>query len=88
MSVATGIVSPYVVAALTVDKTREEWQTVFFLTAGIITACMVFYLIFGSGTRMEWTKAKDVELDIDVKEPLNKANGHNGDNNATSNGVH
>ena len=67
-SVATGIVSPYIVAALTVDKTREEWQQVYFLTAGIVTACMVFYLVFGSGTQLEWTKTKQPDTEVDAKE--------------------
>lgn len=55
VSVATGIVSPYIVASLTVDKTREQWQLVFFLTSGLGIACMIFYLIFGSGVQMKWT---------------------------------
>ena len=78
VGVATGIVSPYIVAAMTVDKSREEWQGVFFLTSALGVACMTFYLVFGSGKQMEWTKTSklaqvmpSLDYEIDIKVPLN-----------------
>ncbi|XP_005107785.1 uncharacterized transporter slc-17.2 [Aplysia californica] len=73
IAVGSGIVSPYVVAAMTVNKTREEWQGVFFLTSGIGLACLVFYLIFGSGVEMEWAKAPKDRPNLDAKPTNTKA---------------
>ncbi|XP_046572201.1 sialin-like [Haliotis rubra] len=50
------IISPLIISAMTVDRTREQWQQVFFLTAGIVMTSDVFFLIFGSGKEQDWAK--------------------------------
>jgi len=49
------IASPQAVGALTYERsTRDEWQKVFFLAAGIYVVGAVVFLIFGSGQRQSW----------------------------------
>ncbi|XP_071109828.1 sialin-like [Haliotis cracherodii] len=56
------IISPLVISAMTIDRTREQWQRVFFLTAGIVMAADVVFLVFGSGKEQDW--AKEVRTDV------------------------
>ncbi|XP_012936170.1 uncharacterized transporter slc-17.2 [Aplysia californica] len=49
-----GILTPYVVAAITVDQTREQWQMVFFLTAGVLIAGALGFCILGTGNVQPW----------------------------------
>ncbi|GFN75986.1 hypothetical protein PoB_000249200 [Plakobranchus ocellatus] len=51
-----GIIAPYVVGAITPNKTREEWQVAFFIASGIYVFGGLFYLIFAKGTEEEWAK--------------------------------
>ena len=47
--------APMVVGALTYERsTRDEWQKVFFMAAGIYAVGAVVYLIFGTGQRQIW----------------------------------
>jgi len=49
--------APMVVGVLTYERsTREEWQKVFFLVAGIYAVGAIVFLIFGSGERQSWTE--------------------------------
>ena len=55
VAVMSAIAAPMAVGALTYERsTREEWQQVFFLAAGIYAVGAVVYLIFGSGERQSW----------------------------------
>ncbi|CAG5123936.1 unnamed protein product [Candidula unifasciata] len=49
-----GIAVPIVFDEITLDKTREEWQLVFYITAGIQAFCFLFYAIFASGELQPW----------------------------------
>ncbi|RUS79057.1 hypothetical protein EGW08_013183 [Elysia chlorotica] len=49
-----GIIAPYVVGALTPNKTREEWQVAFVIASGVYMFGGVFYYIFGNSTEEEW----------------------------------
>ncbi|XP_067687386.1 uncharacterized transporter slc-17.2-like [Haliotis asinina] len=60
ISMIPGILAPYVVAEITKDKTREQWQIVFFLTAGLLGFGTVVYLIFGQGHVQKWAVIRDM----------------------------
>jgi len=49
------IVAPLAVGAMTYQRsTRDEWQNVFFMAAGIYAVGALVFLIFGSGERQTW----------------------------------
>jgi len=55
VAILAAIVAPLAVGALTYERsTREEWQKVFFLAAGIYAVGAIVFLIFGSGQRQSW----------------------------------
>ncbi|XP_046549754.1 uncharacterized transporter slc-17.2-like [Haliotis rubra] len=60
ISMIPGILAPYVVAEVTKDKTREQWQIVFFLTAGLLGLGTVVYLILGQGHVQKWAVIQEV----------------------------
>ena len=39
----------------------SQWQTVFFLSAGIYFSTDLFYVIFGTGVEQPWNKMASVE---------------------------
>jgi len=51
-----GILAPYIVGALTTNKTREEWLLAFYIAAGVYCAGAVFYAIFAKGDVQEWAE--------------------------------
>jgi len=57
-----GIISPAITGYLTEDKSLESWQHVFVITAFIYALGALFYGIFASGERQEWSKM-DNELE-------------------------
>ena len=51
------IAGPMAVGALTYERsTREEWQKVFFLAAGIYAVGAIVFVVFGSGERQSWAE--------------------------------
>ena len=51
-----GIISPSITGYLVEDKSVEAWQHVFIITAFIYALGAIFYGIFASGERQEWSK--------------------------------
>merc|ERR1712150_159965 len=51
-----GIISPAITGYLVEDKSVESWQNVFIITAFVYVIGAVFYGIFASGDRQEWSK--------------------------------
>ncbi|ESO94215.1 hypothetical protein LOTGIDRAFT_161423 [Lottia gigantea] len=49
-----GILAPYTVTQLTPDNTREEWQTVFFLTSGILAVGALCFVLFSTVNVQKW----------------------------------
>ncbi|XP_072534238.1 sialin [Salminus brasiliensis] len=49
-----GMVGPVIARLLTKSNTIAEWQTVFFISAGINLFGAVFYTVFGKGTVQPW----------------------------------
>ncbi|XP_076456263.1 putative transporter slc-17.2 [Babylonia areolata] len=60
MSVSTsfgcvpGIVTPYLVAEVTTDQTREQWQIVFFITGAVYLCGTLFFCLFARTTVQSW----------------------------------
>ncbi|ESP00269.1 hypothetical protein LOTGIDRAFT_70206, partial [Lottia gigantea] len=50
-----GILTPYTVAQFTPNNTREQWQKMFFLTAGILTFGALCFVVFGKVTVEKWS---------------------------------
>ncbi|ESO85643.1 hypothetical protein LOTGIDRAFT_107883 [Lottia gigantea] len=62
-----GILAPYIVGALTKNGTREEWQTTFYIAAGVYFFGAVFYALTGEGEVQDWAMIPASE-DTDVSE--------------------
>lgn len=56
-----GILSPYIVSAMTKDGTREQWLSTFYVAAGIYCFGAVWYCIFGQGEIQQWAGGDDPE---------------------------
>ncbi|GFO12045.1 vesicular glutamate transporter 3 [Plakobranchus ocellatus] len=54
MATLSGIVSPIVVGAVTTENTRTEWQTVFFVCAGLSIMAVIVFVCFAKGHVQEW----------------------------------
>lgn len=50
----TGIVAPYLVGALTPNRTVDEWRVVFWISCGILVGTNIVYLIWASGKTQPW----------------------------------
>ncbi|XP_036402681.1 sialin [Megalops cyprinoides] len=53
-----GMVGPVIARALTPHNTLEEWQTVFYISAGINVFGAIFFTIFGKGVVQPWAFQK------------------------------
>ncbi|KAG9275405.1 sialin isoform X1 [Astyanax mexicanus] len=49
-----GMIGPVIARSLTKSNTIAEWQTVFYISAGINLFGAVFYTVFGKGTVQPW----------------------------------
>ncbi|XP_052772253.1 sialin-like [Mya arenaria] len=81
----TGILSPVVAGILTEDKTREQWQKVFYVAAAFYVFGAIFYAIFASGTVQPWAR-KEIEEALDAEVELLQVNKTNGKVNHEENG--
>ena len=43
------------------QKTRAQWQIIFYISAAIIVFGSLFYLVFGTGVEQEWAKEPEDE---------------------------
>ncbi|KAK3094882.1 hypothetical protein FSP39_007455 [Pinctada imbricata] len=68
-----GFFSPYAIGELTQNKSREEWQTVFFITSAIYVVGAAAFIMFGSGYRQDWDQ-KESAKDIDPSNSIELAN--------------
>ncbi|XP_016320788.1 vesicular glutamate transporter 3 [Sinocyclocheilus anshuiensis] len=50
----SGMVCPLIVGALTIHKTRLEWQHVFVIASMVHYTGVIFYAIFASGEKQDW----------------------------------
>ncbi|GFO11407.1 vesicular glutamate transporter 1 [Plakobranchus ocellatus] len=56
-----GILSPYIVSAMTKKGTRQQWQNTFYVAAGVYCFGAIWYLIFGKGEIQPWAQADKEE---------------------------
>ncbi|XP_053389175.1 sialin-like [Mercenaria mercenaria] len=49
-------------------KTKEQWKTVFYITAAIYTFGAIFYIIFASGELQDWARDEDDDQEINVSD--------------------
>uniref|UniRef100_A0A8C6SHT6 Solute carrier family 17 member 8 n=1 Tax=Neogobius melanostomus TaxID=47308 RepID=A0A8C6SHT6_9GOBI len=59
----SGMVCPLIVGALTIHKTRLEWQNVFVIASMVHYSGVIFYAIFASGEQQEWANPEDTSED-------------------------
>uniref|UniRef100_A0A1B0EX68 Permease of the major facilitator superfamily protein n=1 Tax=Lutzomyia longipalpis TaxID=7200 RepID=A0A1B0EX68_LUTLO len=66
-----GIVSPFLTGVITKDRTKEQWQIVFFITSGIYCVGCVIYWFFSSGELQPWATSKEKSL-TNLENPTTK----------------
>merc|ERR1712038_1598849 len=71
-----GIISPTVTGLLVKDRTQDEWENVFLITAGIYALGGVIYGLLASGERQPWSKI-DSDDDLTDTETLAVTTGPN-----------
>ncbi|XP_055859791.1 sialin-like [Biomphalaria glabrata] len=54
LATVPGIISPYIVSAMTKNGTKEEWRSTFYVAAGIYLFGNIWYIIFGRGEIQPW----------------------------------
>jgi len=85
------ITKPFVMFMFSQDKTREQWQQVFYVAAGFYVFGAIFFAIFASGEVQPWArKEMDAALETEVELlQVNKKTDHeaNGDVAADTNVV-
>lgn len=59
----SGMVCPLIVGALTIHKTRLEWQNVFVIASMVHYSGVIFYAIFASGEQQDWANPEDTSED-------------------------
>ncbi|XP_055701272.1 vesicular glutamate transporter 1-like [Phlebotomus papatasi] len=73
-----GIVSPLLTGYITSERTKEQWQIVFYITSGIYCFGCVIYWFFSSGELQPWANAHEKPLE-NLENPTTK--------NPTMNGI-
>uniref|UniRef100_V5GIW1 Sialin n=1 Tax=Anoplophora glabripennis TaxID=217634 RepID=V5GIW1_ANOGL len=71
----TGIITPYLVGALTENHTLSEWRIVFWISFGVFNVTNLIYCFFGSAEEQWWNnpnalKDQKLELENGGKEKL------------------
>ncbi|XP_053379219.1 sialin-like [Mercenaria mercenaria] len=63
-----GFFAPFAIGFITVDKTREQWKTVFYITAAVYTFGAIIFIMFGSGELQPWARDEKEDREIVVKD--------------------
>lgn len=56
-----GIVSPLLTGVITGDRTKEQWQIVFFITSGIYLVGCIIYWFFCEGEQQSWAQTNTLD---------------------------
>ncbi|XP_067856117.1 vesicular glutamate transporter 3 isoform X2 [Heptranchias perlo] len=59
----SGMICPLIVGAMTIHKTREEWQNVFVIASVVHYSGVIFYGIFASGEKQDWADPEETSDD-------------------------
>ncbi|XP_046332424.2 uncharacterized transporter slc-17.2-like [Haliotis rufescens] len=62
--------APVTVSYIVTERTREQWSTVFYISAGIYVVAALIFIIFGSGKIEPWA---DNSADENIPEPTRKS---------------
>lgn len=57
----SGFIAPTIAAIMTKSQTREDWQKVFFITAGVQAFGGIMFVLLGSGELQPWARVKSQE---------------------------
>jgi len=60
-----GIICPSLTGAIVVERTPEEWRTVFLITAGVYAMGALLYGILASGDKQDWADGESQLLDVE-----------------------
>lgn len=73
----SGFVAPYVASRVTESRTRESWQIVFFIAAGVYAVGGIIFCVLTSGTIQPWAidKAR-ITAELEVMDGKNGSDGH------------
>ncbi|XP_076462772.1 putative transporter slc-17.2 [Babylonia areolata] len=63
-----GFLNPYLVAALTVNQKREEWQLVFYVTGALYVAGSGVFCVLGSGHLQPWAVPPHTHTHVEERE--------------------
>ncbi|XP_067649835.1 sialin-like [Haliotis asinina] len=69
---AAALSAPLITAAIVKEHTRQEWQIVFFLVAGLNIVGGLVFVVFAKGEEQEWAKVtaqKDPSAELSAKTP-------------------
>lgn len=66
MANIAAMLAPIVTFQLTKNRTREEWQVVFFICAGISVFGAIVFLVLGSGTEQSWAKDPNFNMEMGI----------------------
>ncbi|GJQ72216.1 hypothetical protein Trydic_g3307 [Trypoxylus dichotomus] len=66
----SGIVTPYLVGAMTEGQTLTQWRTVFWITMGVFVVTTIIYVLFGSGEEQWWNRPDHPNFGINVEKGI------------------
>ena len=49
------------------QQTQEQWQTVFFICAGVYTFGTLVYVMFGSGELQPWARTDTMDTNVSLQ---------------------
>ncbi|XP_059834529.1 vesicular glutamate transporter 3 [Hypanus sabinus] len=59
----SGMICPLIVGAMTIHKTRQEWQNVFLIASVVHFSGVIFYGFFASGEKQDWADPEGSQED-------------------------
>ncbi|XP_022911267.2 putative inorganic phosphate cotransporter isoform X1 [Onthophagus taurus] len=68
LGAVSGIITPYLIGALTEDHTLSQWRLVFWITLGVLAATNLQYLYFGTAKTQWWDQPPNENNDKCIKE--------------------
>lgn len=66
MANIAAMLAPIITFQLTKNRTKEEWQVVFFICAGISVFGAIVFLVLGSGTEQSWAKDPNFNMEMGI----------------------
>ncbi|KAK5640839.1 hypothetical protein RI129_009386 [Pyrocoelia pectoralis] len=73
----SGVITPYLIGALTTEHTLKQWQLVFWITLGVFAVTNIIYVAFASGETQWWNDVEKHEASMFSKEYDIEKNKHN-----------